>query len=464
MPRLDLSELSGIFVGGGPFNASDPPERKSPVQHRVEAEFSALLDEVVARDFPFLGACYGVGTLGVHLGAPIDRTYAEPISVVPVTLTEAGHPTRSSPSCRRRSTPSSGTRRPSARCPTRRPCSRRRRPVRCRCSGWGANVYATQFHPELDVDGIIAAHPRLREPRLLRGRRARADARRGAARRGVVPEPDAPDLRRASRPVARHPRRRATSDAGLDRDRFAESRPSRSAEQRASFRRLTRARVGGWIVQLGRSHHTPRGAIARMCGIVGIVSTEPVNQQVYDSLLLLQHRGQDSTGIATADGRVFHMHEGARARCARRSARATCARLLGNMGLGHVRYATKGAAEREQEAQPFYVNAPYGIVLVHNGNLTNTRELTERAVPHRPPAPQHHERHRDAAQRARHTSCRGRSRGTRPRPRPGVRAPSSSVHERVEGSYAVDRADRRARPARVPRPVRHPPARSSASA
>ena len=73
MPRLDLDRLSGIFVGGGPFNASDPPERKSPVQHRVEAEFAALLDEVVARDFPFLGACYGVGTLGVHQGARSTR-------------------------------------------------------------------------------------------------------------------------------------------------------------------------------------------------------------------------------------------------------------------------------------------------------------------------------------------------------------------------------------------------------
>ncbi len=112
-----------------------------------------------------------------------------------------------------------------------------------------------------------------------------------------------------------------------------------------------------------------------MCGIVGIVSTEPVNQQIYDALLLLQHRGQDSTGIATADGSHLHMHktkgqvrEGFRTRDMRA--------LLGNVGLGHVRYATAGAASNEEEAQPFYVNAPYGIILVHNGNLTNTRELT----------------------------------------------------------------------------------------
>jgi amidophosphoribosyltransferase len=110
--------------------------------------------------------------------------------------------------------------------------------------------------------------------------------------------------------------------------------------------------------------------------IVGIVSTEPVNQQIYDALLLLQHRGQDSTGIATSEGKHIHqfktkgqVREGYRTRDMRS--------LLGNMGLGHVRYATAGAAKNEEEAQPFYVNAPYGIVLVHNGNLTNTRELQD---------------------------------------------------------------------------------------
>ena len=102
-----------------------------------------------------------------------------------------------------------------------------------------------------------------------------------------------------------------------------------------------------------------------------------VNQEIYDSLLLLQHRGQDSTGIATAEpSGTFHIRkargmvrEGFRTRDMRA--------LQGNIGLGHVRYATRGAAANEQEAQPFYVNAPYGIILVHNGNLTNTRELTD---------------------------------------------------------------------------------------
>ncbi|WP_405219365.1 amidophosphoribosyltransferase [Agrococcus sp. Ld7] len=111
-----------------------------------------------------------------------------------------------------------------------------------------------------------------------------------------------------------------------------------------------------------------------MCGIVGIVSDSSVNQQVYDALALLQHRGQDSTGIATAEGRSIHVKKAkgqVREAFRTRDMRA----LLGEIGLGHVRYATRGEAENELEAQPFYVNAPYGIVLVHNGNLTNSREL-----------------------------------------------------------------------------------------
>ncbi|TPW76925.1 amidophosphoribosyltransferase [Schumannella sp. 10F1B-5-1] len=113
-----------------------------------------------------------------------------------------------------------------------------------------------------------------------------------------------------------------------------------------------------------------------MCGIVGIVSSGPVNQQVYDSLSLLQHRGQDSTGIATSEGSIIHVQK-AKGQVREAYRTRDMRSLLGTMGLGHVRYATRGDASKEQEAQPFYVNAPYGIVLVHNGNLTNTRELTD---------------------------------------------------------------------------------------
>jgi amidophosphoribosyltransferase len=113
-----------------------------------------------------------------------------------------------------------------------------------------------------------------------------------------------------------------------------------------------------------------------MCGIVGVVAGGQVNQDIYDALLLLQHRGQDATGIATAEpSGIMHM---AKAEGMVREAFRTrdMRSLLGNVGLGHVRYATKGTASSEEEMQPFYVNAPYGIVLIHNGNLTNTRELT----------------------------------------------------------------------------------------
>ncbi|WP_309069617.1 amidophosphoribosyltransferase [Microbacterium sp.] len=113
-----------------------------------------------------------------------------------------------------------------------------------------------------------------------------------------------------------------------------------------------------------------------MCGIVGMVGTAPVNQDIYDALLLLQHRGQDATGIATAEPNGV-MHNAKAQGMVREAFRTRDMRsLLGNVGLGHVRYATKGTASSEEEMQPFYVNAPYGIILIHNGNLTNTRELT----------------------------------------------------------------------------------------
>ena len=113
-----------------------------------------------------------------------------------------------------------------------------------------------------------------------------------------------------------------------------------------------------------------------MCGIIGIVSHTPVNQLLYDGLLVLQHRGQDAAGIVTAEGNVFHMHKAnglVRDVFRTRDMR----NLLGNSGIGHVRYPTAGNAASTAEAQPFYVNSPYGIVLAHNGNLTNTDQLKE---------------------------------------------------------------------------------------
>lgn len=154
MPRFDLDELSGIFVGGGPFNASDPHEEKSAVQHRVEAEFQTLLDEVVARDFPFLGACYGVGTLGVHQGAVIDRTYSEPISVVPVTLTEDGASDPLLESLPRTFHAFVGHKEAISQLPASATLLASSPGCPVQMFRVGQNVYATQFHPELDVDGI----------------------------------------------------------------------------------------------------------------------------------------------------------------------------------------------------------------------------------------------------------------------------------------------------------------------
>jgi len=111
-----------------------------------------------------------------------------------------------------------------------------------------------------------------------------------------------------------------------------------------------------------------------MCGIVGAISVSPVNQLLYDALLLLQHRGQDASGIVTMQGTKCFMHKArgmVRDVFRTRNMRA----LPGTIGLGQVRYPTAGNAYSEEEAQPFYVNAPFGIVLVHNGNLTNAHAL-----------------------------------------------------------------------------------------
>ena len=113
-----------------------------------------------------------------------------------------------------------------------------------------------------------------------------------------------------------------------------------------------------------------------MCGILGIVARSPVNQLLYDGLLLLQHRGQDAAGIVTSEHKTFHMQKGngmVRDVFRTRNMRS----LPGNMGIAHCRYPTAGSAFNSAEAQPLYVNSPFGIVLGHNGNLTNSEKLKE---------------------------------------------------------------------------------------
>ena len=151
---IDLDDLSGIVLGGGPFNASDPEELKSPVQRRAEAELRALATRVVEADFPFFGACYGVGVLGGLRGGRIDRTYGEAIGCVPITLSEAGRrdplfaglpPTFDALLGHKEAVlelpVGAVLLASSATCPVQ-------------AFRLGSNVYATQFHPELDGPGL----------------------------------------------------------------------------------------------------------------------------------------------------------------------------------------------------------------------------------------------------------------------------------------------------------------------
>ncbi|WP_260259474.1 amidophosphoribosyltransferase [Vibrio intestinalis] len=113
-----------------------------------------------------------------------------------------------------------------------------------------------------------------------------------------------------------------------------------------------------------------------MCGIVGIVGTTPVNQSIYDALTVLQHRGQDAAGICTIESNRFRLRK-ANGLVKDVFEAKHMQRLQGTVGIGHVRYPTAGSASAS-EAQPFYVNSPFGITLAHNGNLTNAHEVREK--------------------------------------------------------------------------------------
>ena len=114
-----------------------------------------------------------------------------------------------------------------------------------------------------------------------------------------------------------------------------------------------------------------------MCGVVGIVGSSPVNLSLYNSLQVLQHRGQDAAGIVTVDeDDNFHQRK-ANGMVTEVFQQRHMMRLRGNIGIGHNRYPTAGSSSAA-EAQPFYVNSPYGIALAHNGNLINSKELKEK--------------------------------------------------------------------------------------
>jgi GMP synthase (glutamine-hydrolysing) len=151
---IDLRDWSGILLGGGPFNSSDPEASKSVVQRRVEADLRRLLDRVIDEDFPFLGACYGIGALGSHQGAVVDRQYAEPVGAVEITLTPEGRQDPLLGALPATFDAFAGHKEAISHLP--RHAVLLATSPRCPVQAFriGFRVYATQFHPELDVAGL----------------------------------------------------------------------------------------------------------------------------------------------------------------------------------------------------------------------------------------------------------------------------------------------------------------------
>ena len=151
---VDLDQWSGIILGGGPFQASDPVQAKSATQRRVEADLAALLDHVVQHDFPFLGCCYGIGILGRHQGAVVDRTYGESLGGTFIELTDEGW---QDPLFRAAGSPFGaylGHKEAIRRLPPHAVSLASSPSCPVQAFRVGTRVYATQFHPELDLAGL----------------------------------------------------------------------------------------------------------------------------------------------------------------------------------------------------------------------------------------------------------------------------------------------------------------------
>jgi GMP synthase (glutamine-hydrolysing) len=198
--NVELRDWSGIFLGGGPFNASDPEGSKSPVQRRVEADLRALFDKVISADFPFLGACYAIGTLGSHQGAAVDRRYAEPIGAVPVTLTREGRQDPLLAGLPATFDAFAGHKEAISRLPGHAVLLASSPTCPVQAFRVGSAVYATQFHPELDAAGLctrieVYKHAGYFDP-------AQAGELKAQARRSDVAHPPS-ILRRFARRYAR---------------------------------------------------------------------------------------------------------------------------------------------------------------------------------------------------------------------------------------------------------------------
>ncbi|MBU4335353.1 MAG: glutamine amidotransferase [Actinobacteria bacterium] len=151
---LDLSAYSGLLLGGGPFCVSDPSEDKSALQRRVEADLDVVLAAVVAADVPFVGCCYGIGTLGTHLGAQVDTTYGEPVGAVRIELTADGLQDPVFGVAGPAFTAFVGHKEAVSRLPSGAVLLASSAQAPVQAFRVGRNVYATQFHPELDFAGL----------------------------------------------------------------------------------------------------------------------------------------------------------------------------------------------------------------------------------------------------------------------------------------------------------------------
>jgi len=153
--EVDLGDWSGILLGGGPFNYTEPEDLKTPVQRRVEADLHGLLDRVVQADFPFLGACYGIGALGCHQGAVLDRRFSEPVGPVEITLTPQGRRDPLLGALPAAFEAFTGHKEAISQLPGHAVLLASSADCPVQAFRVGANVYATQFHPELDVAGLF---------------------------------------------------------------------------------------------------------------------------------------------------------------------------------------------------------------------------------------------------------------------------------------------------------------------
>jgi GMP synthase (glutamine-hydrolysing) len=152
--EIDLRDWSGVILGGGPYNVSDAADAKSPTQLRVESELLPLISRIVDDDFPFLGCCYGVGTLGSVVGATVDRRYPEPVGALTVTLTDSGRRDPLFAGVPAVFDAYGGHKEGASTLPAGLDCLAYSADCPIQAFRAGANVYATQFHPELDADGL----------------------------------------------------------------------------------------------------------------------------------------------------------------------------------------------------------------------------------------------------------------------------------------------------------------------